>query len=159
MTISLNTITGQFILTYNRYFYINSSSNCGNVLGFTNGVYYYSSSNIITMPNPCNFTLQNLYIKCPNLLLENYSTQTKDYNTLRNIQINSGPFGIILYENKSDSKNLVKNNNDVDNIQIQIYDDYGSLVNFNSIPWTITLQVEQAIQLTQNPSIDELLSN
>ena len=158
MTISLNTITGKFTFTYTQYFYINASSTCG-FLGFLNNVYYYSSLNKIVLPNPCNFTLQNLYIKTPNLLLENYNTVSKDYSTLRNIQINTSPFGMILYENKSDSKNLVKNISDVDTLRIQIFDDYGSLVNFNSIPWTITLQVESAIEFQTSKTLEDILNS
>ncbi len=159
MLLSLNTITGKFTFTYTQYFYINASSTCGNVLGFLNNVYYYSSLNKIVLPNPCNFTLQNLYIKTPNLLLSNYNTVSKDYSTLRNIQINTSPFGMILYENKSNSKNLVKNISDVDTLRIQIFDDYGSLVNFNSIPWTITLQVESAIEFQTSKTLEDILNS
>ncbi len=93
------------------------------------------------------------------MLLENYNTVSKDYSTLRNIQINTSPFGMILYENKSNSKNLVKNITDVDSLRIKIYDDYGSLVNFNSIPWTITLQVESAIEFQTSKTLEDILNS
>jgi len=158
-SITLSPITGRFTISNNAYFFINPSSTCGRILGFDNGTHYYSSLNKIELPFPCNFTMQNLYIKTPNLLLENYNSFTKDNNTLRNIQINTSPFGMILYENKSNSKNLVKNINAVDELLIQIYDDYGNLVDFNNIPWTITLQVESAIELSQSKTISDVLSS
>jgi hypothetical protein len=159
MTFDLNIVTGRFILTYPSYFYINPTSNCGKILGFNNGSSYYSVSNIIELPYPCNFTLQNLYIKTPNLLLENYNTQTKDYNTLRNIQINTSPFGIILYENKSNNKNLIKNIDCQNSLTVQIYDDYGNFINFNGVSWTITIQLESAFEFVKSKNMEEYINN
>ena len=48
---------------------------------------------------------------------------------------------------------------DVDTLRIQIYDDYGSLVNFNSIPWTITLQVESAIEFRTSKTLEDILNS
>jgi hypothetical protein len=56
------------------------------------------------------------------------------------------PFSILLYNNYSNSKHIIKNKN-LDNIEIKIYDDDNNLVDFNSIDWSITLEIESYISV------------
>lgn len=110
MILTFDSINGKYTITYNQFFSILSTSTCYNLMGFDSDLQYDSTDNIITILFPCNFLgSKNLYLKCPNIILENYNTTTKDYSTLLTIPINVPPFGFIIYENKTNSRNLIKN--------------------------------------------------
>ena len=110
MVLSFDSINGKYTITYNAYFSILATSTCYNLMGFKSDTQYNSVSNIIEILYPCNFLgTKNLYLKFPNIILENYNTTTKDHSTLLTIPVNVPPFGFILYENKTNSKNLIKN--------------------------------------------------
>jgi len=62
MTIIFSTSTGKFTIIYSTSFSISTTSTCGLLLGFTNGIQYDSSLNIINMPYPCNLLgTKNIY--------------------------------------------------------------------------------------------------
>jgi hypothetical protein len=159
MTITLNNLNGKFTLTYNTSFSILTTSNIYKIFGFVKAKVYSSVNNIINAPFPCNFLgTNNVYIKCPNLILENFNSATKDYATLLNIPVNVEPFGIIQFLNQTGAKNLVKNLQ-MDNLDIQITDDDNNLIDFNNLEWNITIEVDSIIQLQQNTkTLEEYLS-
>ncbi len=148
MTISLNSTNGVFTINYNQSFQILPTSTIYKILGIEQKT-YTSVSNSITCPYPCNFLgSKNLYIKS-NLNLDNLNTATNDYITLCSIPISVEPYSIILYNNYSNSKHLIKNKN-LDNIELKIYDDMNNLIDFNNIDWTLTLEIETTTQFFYN---------
>lgn len=157
--ITFDTFTGKFSLEYNTSFTILENSTCYKLMGFEKNTNYSSISNKITMPYPANFLgTKNVYIKCSNIILDNYNTQTKDYTTLMSIPVNVPPYGIILYENTSNMKNVIKNNH-LDRIDMMICDDDNNLIDFNNIDWTITIEIETIINMyINNLSIGQYLS-
>jgi hypothetical protein len=157
-TISFNTFNGKFSLQYTTSFTLFSTSTCNKLMGFD--ITLNSVSNIINFPYPANFLgTKNIFIKCPNIILDNYNTFTKDYITLLSIPVDVPPFGIILYENTSNTKNLIKNFH-LDRLDINIYDDDDNLIDFNNINWSITVEIESNIQMmVNNLNIGEYLSN
>lgn len=159
MTLSFDTSNGIFTFSHNQPFSILDTSTCQTLLGFKSSL--YSSNGKIIMPFPGNFLgTKNLYIKTPNIILENFNTLTKDYITLFSIPVNVPPFGIILYDNISGSKNYIKNSNSVDYLDVIITDDNNNWIDFNSIDWTITLEVETTMQVPQiQKTINEYLSD
>ena len=150
MTITLNSSNGKFTLNYNSSFSILPTSTIHKIMGFSKKTTYSSTSNKIILPYPANFLgTNNVYIKSPNLILDNYNTSTKDYITLSNIPVNVPPFGIIQYLNQTGSKNLVKNIQ-MNNLEIQITDDDNNLIDFNNLEWSITIEIESIMQLNYN---------
>lgn len=151
MSIIFDTLTGKYTMSYNQSFSILSSSTCSKLMGFNSNTVYTSISNKIIMINPCNFLgSKNLYIKTTNLIIENYNTNTKDYQTLLSLPINVAPFGIINYDNVTGSKNVLKNINGSDYLVLNIVDDDNNNIDFNNIEWSITLEVESFIQIQQS---------
>ena len=73
--------------------------------------------------------------------LDNYNTTTKTSSTLLCIPVLASPYGIIFYENKTGTKNIIKGYKD-DILQIQILDDDFNSIDFNSTEWQITLEIE-----------------
>ena len=61
------------------------------------------------------------------------------------------------YDNKTISKNLIKNSQ-LDYLDVSIYDDNNNLIDFNGIEWNIVLEIETTLQVQQNiKTIDEYL--
>lgn len=150
MSIIFDTFTGKFTLNYNQSFSVLSSSTCSKLMGFIKSIVLTSSSNKIVFTYPANFLgTKNLYIKTPNLLIENYNTNTKDYSTLLSLPVGVSPFGIINYDNVSSSKNVIKNTNGTDTLDVLIVDDDNNPVDFNNIDWSITLELESVVQIQQ----------
>ncbi len=145
MNISLNSSNGVLSLIYNQSFQIYENTTVYKVLGLQKKN-YISLNNSIIFDYPCNFLgTKNLYIKS-NIILDNFNTSTKDYITITNIPVSVEPFSILLYNNYSNSKHIIKNKN-LDNIEIKIYDDDNNLVDFNNIEWSITLEIESYINV------------
>jgi len=158
MNISLNSSNGVFTLIYNQQFQIYETTTVYKVLGLQKKN-YISLNNSIIFDYPCNFLgTKNLYIKS-NIILDNFNSTTKDYITLSNIPVSVEPFSIVLYNNYSNSKHIIKNKN-LDNIEIKIYDDDNNLIDMNSIDWSITLEIESYINANfDNTNLLQYLSN
>ena len=159
MHISFNTSNGKFTISHNQPFTIYNTSTCQLLLGFDSTL--YSDNGNIVMPYQANFLgTKNLYIKTTNLVLENYNTNTKDYITLFTIPVNTVPYGIIMYDNISGSKNYVKNSNSINYLDLVITDDYNNQIDFNNTDWSITIEVESTIEVIQNKqTINEYLND
>ena len=100
---------------------------------------------------------KNIYIKC-NLILENLQTKTNDNQTLKSKPVNVPPFGLILYNNIENIESLVKNSQ-IDNLNIEIYDDEDNLINMNNQDWSITIELKSVLQVSYNTqTIDEYLN-
>ena len=101
---------------------------------------------------------RNIFIKC-NLILENLQTKTNDNQTLKSIPVNVPPFGLIMYNNIENIESLVKNSQ-IDNLNIEIYDDEDNLINMNNQDWSITIELRTTLQVSYiKQSIDEYLNN
>jgi hypothetical protein len=144
MTISFNSTTGKFTLVYNGIFSVNASSTCNILLGFSKNTTYTSdNNNIIAFPFLANLLgTKNIYLKFPNLILDNYNTQTGDRSTLSNIPVDQAPYGLIMYENRSTSSTIIKNVQLPDRLYVQLTDDTNNLIDFNNIEWSITVQID-----------------
>lgn len=147
MTITFNTSTGKFKLTYNTSFSILASTTCSKLIGSTANTVYTSTSNIINLPNPASFLgTKNVYINVPNILLDNYNTGSKTYSTLLCIAVNVPPYGMIFYDNRTANKNIIKGEKN-DDIELQILDDDFNPIDFNSTEWSITIEIETLKQV------------
>ncbi len=151
MTITFETSTGKFKLSYNASFSILASTTCSKLIGLSANTLYTSSlllgSYIINMPYPASFLgTKNIYVNVPNLVLDNYTTSTKTYSTLLCIAVNVPPYGVIFYDNRTSNKNTIKGSQD-DTIEIEILDDDQNEIPFNNIEWSITLEVETFKQM------------
>lgn len=153
--ISFSNSNGKFSLTSsNTAFSILGDSNCGILLGFTSGLAYSSTIisgvNTLEMPFPANlYGTKNIYIRLPQLVLDNLNAVSKDKFTICNIPKSVSPYGVILYENASSSYSVIKNDiNGLDpNLVIELLDDQMNYIDFNNIEWSITLQIDFYISI------------
>ena len=158
---TLNNSTGKYSISSNFTFSILSSSTILKLIGGDLNTLYnalpLNNKYILDFPFAVNLLgTKNIYIKC-NLILENLQTKTNDNQTLKAIPVNVPPFGLILYNNNENIESLVKNSQ-IDNLNIEIYDDDNNLINFNNQDWSITIELRTTLNLNYNSqSIDEYL--
>ena len=120
-------------------------------MGFAKGKEYNSAENKIEMPYLANLSgTKNIYVKIPNLILDNYNSATKDRATLLNIPINVSPFGIIMYENSSGISNIIKSIQIPDTLYLQLSDDDNNLIDFNNTEFSITIQIDFYLTVYKN---------
>jgi len=151
MSLGFNTTNGKYLLLYNQPFSINANSTCSTLMGFAKGKEYNSAENKIEMPYLANLSgTKNIYVKIPNLILDNYNSATKDRATLLNIPINVSPFGIIMYENSSGISNIIKSIQIPDTLYLQLSDDDNNLIDFNNTEFSITIQIDFYLTVYKN---------
>ena len=142
ITIVTSAITG--CMTFTRAlsldFSILSTGTINQVLGFDPTTTNTSSSGVLTAPFPLNLLgLLKLKIASFEIQTQSYdSSVASNLNILATIPIESGSFGLILYNNFANLQSII-NNKTLDGFDLQIYGDDGRLVDFNGINWNISL--------------------
>jgi len=121
-------------------FSIMSGGTINQVLGFELNTNYTSSLGVLTAPFPLNLLgLLKLKIASFEIQTQSYdSSVASNLNILATIPIESGSFGLILYNNFANLQSII-NNKTLDGFDLQIYGDDGRLVDFNGINWNISL--------------------
>ena len=163
ITFSLNNSNGKYSINSNFIFSVLNSSTLTKIIGGESNTTYnavpINNAYVLNFPFAVNLLgTRNIYIKC-NLILENLQTKTNDNQTLKSIPVNVPPFGLILYNNIENIESLVKNSQ-IDNLNIEIYDDDNNLINMNNQDWSITLELKTTLQVSYNTqSIEEYLNN
>jgi hypothetical protein len=142
INIATSAITGNmtFTRTGGFDFSILSGGTINEVLGFQTNTNYTSSLGILTTPFPLNLLgLLKLKLASFELQTQNYDSSVEsNLNILATIPIDTGAFGLILYNNVSNIQSII-NNKSLDGFDLQIYGNDGRLVDFNNIHWNITL--------------------
>lgn len=141
---TLNRVNGKFQFTHaTSNFKFLGSSTCCQLLGFMKGIDYSSTSNVLTPPYPCNFSgVSRIRIASDELSTYTMDSYTGNFsNTLQTLSVNSGAFGVLLYENNHNFKAILRNKT-INYFDVQIYDDNEQLIDFNGIHWSLTLQID-----------------
>lgn len=142
ITITISSITG--VMTFTRAggldFSILSTGTINVVLGFVENTTYTSTVGVLTAPFPLNLLgLLKLKLASFEIQTGNFDSSVQsNLNILATIPIESGAFGLILYDNISNTQAII-NNDTLDGFDLQIYGDDDNLVNFNGIGWNISL--------------------
>lgn len=99
------------------------------------------NANPVYFSNQLDLTGVNSYlIVCDECPTQNFSLQLNG-NVIGCIQNAAANFGVTLWQNSSNLRYLVPTNRQIDQISIRIYNERGELINFNGIPWSLTLKV------------------
>ena len=142
--VTFNSISNQFTFSYTSNFTISDDTNSlFPVIGFATGSQYSSIARTLTAPYPVNFSgLNRLIISSPSFNTENISCYAEGYNrSLASVPVNNTNSSVIYYSNVTNHRNTFYQHN-VNQVQIDIYDDFQNLVNFNNIDWSMTLQID-----------------
>lgn len=108
------------------------------LMGFT--VDFICTTNLQYTPFPLNLLGTNkLTIKSDNLATYNYDSRVSGFsNVLATIEVDSVPYGIILYKNTSITYNILRVM-ELNIFTIEIVDENNNFIDFNNSDWTITL--------------------
>jgi len=91
--------------------------------------------------------ITKIKIQSTNLNTYNVDSSANGFsNNIGLIPVDQPSFGLIIYENKSSSKFVLRDNR-VDEIDIQLVDQNNSLINFNNIDWNLTILIETSYEL------------
>ena len=143
VSLTFDKLTGKYQINSNQNFtFYQQGSTCFRLLGLDLesdlvGIAPYDEP----APFPCNFA----GITRLKIVSEKLATYSRDSSTITNvlatIPVNAPPFGILLYQNTSNFKAMLRERV-IDFFDIRIYDDFNNLINFNGIEFGITLQLD-----------------
>ena len=144
------TLTSSLGLAFNLWDDINSLFP---VIGFVKGVYYVSFSSSYVAPFCFNFNgLPRLNVTSTNLSIRNVdSFNNGQCSIISAVPVNCYPGGVILYNNYTNSKNII-NVGELQSFGIEIRDDYENLIDFNNQDWTMTFQIDTVREVIINKS-------
>ena len=145
VTITISSITGTILITESSgtLQIFSSGSTIYSVLGLEIGTdYIIDNLTPLSALYPLNL-LGTLRLRVCSYELITYnldSTSMTTLNVLATIPIESATFGVILYDNITNIKTRL-NNTQLDGFDILILDDNNNPVNFNNVPWCISLLI------------------
>lgn len=149
--ISLDNSTGKYTLsnTTDQFILKGSLSTCYKIMGFDKNTNYNSTALNLVLPYPCNFSGTNkINIKSSVLQLDNLDSSSNGHSgSIASLSVNAEPYGIIIYQNQTNFKNLIYNDF-LNGIDINITDEYNNLIDFNGVDWFMTLQIDQYLEHT-----------
>ena len=141
----------------------------------TNFTFFSSSSmfsilGLIATTNSTSFNLTCVYpfnvlgvtkIKIVSQFFNSYNIDSKNNglsNNLALIPVDQPSFGLIVYENKSNSKYTLRTDT-LDEIDLQFFDQNNNLINFNNINWelTILLEITRVVEELSTTEMGEIL--
>jgi hypothetical protein len=143
LTITINTINGilSFNSTSSYILYSNKNgSTISTILGFSDSNITVSGSSI-ALPYPLNLLgKEKLYINSSNLQNVAYSSVNNGFSsTIACVPVNVPPYSLIQYSCTVEQQKCILTNRVLDGIDIQILDTNNNFINFNNVPWSITL--------------------
>ena len=161
MTITINKITGNLTFTASVSFLIiqnplSALLGCFTEIAYETNTYLQSVSGVIAAPYPLNLLgVKQLLIKSSALSITSFDSRTLGLNdTLVSIPCNVAPFGLILYESKSDLDRHVIVSDNIEQIDVRITDEHDNLINFNNANWSISICLSVERQSTFSRAAD-----
>jgi hypothetical protein len=145
MNITISETTGRLTFIISGFpdftFYgASSGTTIFKILGFDPTQDYPSGSTTLEAPYLLNL-LGPKKLKISSTVFSNNGSDTTNYatsNIISTFSVDAASYGLIVYNNLSDAYGRLKIKR-IDNIDIQIRDEYGNLINFNNTDWSITL--------------------
>lgn len=141
-TLTYSTITCKITFTHSsRDFILNTTNTTArDVIGLGN-TNQTSTGRILTMPNNVNFLpTARLNIRSSSFALGNFGIDGAS-DIILTIQNNGGQTARILYQNYNNQRFLLDKDN-LQEIDLRITIDNGSLCEFNGVDWYITFQID-----------------
>jgi hypothetical protein len=149
-----NSITTKFTLTNTTIdFTINASSTNSTVNGVMGlgSVDLTSTGRILTMPNVVNFIpLQRLNFRSNYFNFGCYNSVDGSTDIFLPLQNNAGQNSIINYVNQTQHKFLIQDRS-ITTFLINVTDDKNQLINFNGIPWLMTIEI--SVDYLETPKV------
>ena len=157
-TITINKNNGIVTFSTTSTNFIFQSGSIFNILGLT------ASKNSTSFNLVCDYPFNLLgitKIKIVSQMFNSYNIDSKNNglsNNLALIPVDQPSFGLIVYENKSNSKYTLRTDT-LDEIDFQFVDQNNNLINFNNIDWqlTILLEITREVEEFSTSEMSEIL--
>jgi len=161
-SIQFNKVNGIISFISNGFtnYYFTSDSTLLNVLGTTSSI--ISVSTVYTCPYPLNLLgVQKLSIKSERLAIHSVSSIDFSFsNTLVTIPCDVPPYSLISYTSQSEQNKNLLNVRNINEIDIQIFDENNNFIDFNNLDWTITLTISSELSTNeQKYYLNDILQN
>lgn len=160
MTIVFNPRTGGFTFTsaVNFSLLFNVPNSAYSVLGFIKAT-YPATALVLASPYPINLLgVKRISIKSQSLGITSFSSSGRDI-TLTTIPCDQPSYNMISYVNTSDLNKAELTTDNINCIDIQMYDENGNFLDFNNIQWTICLCLENLRKMnTETITFNEILN-
>jgi hypothetical protein len=154
LNLTYSTVTNKVLFTSSlglAFHFYDDTNSLFPVLGFVKGTYYVSTSASFYAPYCFNFNgLPRLNVTSTNLSIRNVdSYNIGQCSIISSVPINCYPGGVILYNNYTNTKNII-NIGEMQTFGIEIRDDYENLIDFNNQDWTMTFQIDTVKEVIIN---------
>jgi len=161
-TLSYSNVTNKITFAYTQDFAFSDDVNSlFGIIGFKKGLSYTSTNKSLICPYVVNFSgIARLNIKSNCFTLNNVDSYNKTINrTIAVIPVSSVTNGVSYYNNFTNYKNIFKNH-EISTINIEIYDDFKNLIDFNNIDWSMTLQIDVISEVTEDlDNLEDIYEN
>lgn len=144
-TITYSSLNNSYTFTHSTYdFSFKKTSTCMEILGFNENVTYSSVSKSMTSINSINlFTIRNIYIQSNNLMLNNLNNATPNNCTiLCSVPLTTGQFSVVTFSNVNNVRSRVDNIRNFTQLNINLTDQDGDILDLNGCHFSITLQID-----------------
>ena len=143
-TITFNSATNKYTFTNSTSFTFKSSSNCFEVLGFTEGQQFISVANSLTSNLVINFfTIRNVLIEISNLMTYNKTSNPAENNSsiLVSIPITTSQNSVLSYSNIYGLYEKISSISNFASLQVRLLDQDLDLLDLNGGNWTMSIQL------------------
>lgn len=143
-TITFNTATNKYTFTNASSFIFKSSSNCFEILGFTEGLQFSSVGGTLTSNLVVNFfTIRNVLIEISNLITYNKTSNPDENNPsiLVSIPITTSQNSVLSYVNAFGLSEKISSIANFASLQVRLLDQDLDLLDLNGGNWSMTLQL------------------
>lgn len=111
------------------------------LLGITSADLSFTDSSTKAFSNCVNFQgVTSYFFVCAEVPMQNYATEIQS-NFLVKIPVAGGSFNATQWTNTTLVHSLIPGSVKVSQLSIRVYDQNAQLVNFNGVPWDLTLKV------------------
>jgi len=150
--VAFNSTTNKFTFGYSGgvFTFSDTINSIFPIIGFVSVSQYKSSCNNLLAPfSVCFGGLTKINILSSSFNLSNADSKTKGQNsTICSVPVSTIQGGYIFYNNITNFKSIFRNN-ELSSINIQIQDPNNNYIDFNNIPWTMTLQIDIVREVVQ----------
>jgi hypothetical protein len=143
-TITFNTATNKYTFTNTTSFTFKASSNCYEVLGFTEGQEFISVANMLTSNLVVNFfTIRNVLIEISNLMTYNKTSNPAENNSsiLVSIPITTSQNSVLSYSNIYGLYEKISSVANFASLQVRLLDQDLDLLDLNGGNWSMSIQL------------------
>jgi hypothetical protein len=145
-SVTFNKVTGNLLFmspTSTTFKIFNSTygSTINEIIGFDSVSTYSSTANVLYGEHTCSLIGIKVLKVSSSALRTNSLASGSLGNLIGTIPVNSPPFGLILYENKTSNNGGLLLNREISNIDIQITDENNQFINFNNTEYSLCFSI------------------